>query len=372
MTLYVFNSGRRDRYIANALNTLFLPLGATNTYRYQAFGDRVNIAAGDVQAFLSLPKGTDAAVIFIDRYTATGYKYYPIRRCRLVSCARHEGRLFFTLALDDFCWPHTPDVFSHRFFAQLSNAGIPRLTNNNPENVNDGNYAVLGPSAFDDPQLFLAGDVAWETMTSALSTTRALGSTDHEHVLFARVQLRKSGSSEPLSPSLSSDDVAHYPIGRGRSCALHLNYRFPAQDLPAPGRASVVLRPSQNIFPLASNTVRVDSIADHALISLTGRKYAEDNYGVLDFDYPAAGGSTTTVISPDASIRFDVNDSWQFWIVLVIVIALFAAGSLLLGMKAPDSWAEVKKQFSWWLALGAFLHAVALFVITRWVGKKVW
>ena len=61
--LYLFNSAFRSLYLTNVMNTLFLPAGYTNEYRYRRKPDS-QIAPG-LMEYLGQHKRAEACVVFV-------------------------------------------------------------------------------------------------------------------------------------------------------------------------------------------------------------------------------------------------------------------------------------------------------------------
>src|ERR1700756_600717 len=103
--LYLFNSAYRPLYLRNVMNTLYLPKGYGNEYRYKFTAPFPNISE-DVRAAMShLTKRSDCLVTFIDRYAPGGYQYHPLRRAKFLAY-REEGQYaYFKVALQEFLSP---------------------------------------------------------------------------------------------------------------------------------------------------------------------------------------------------------------------------------------------------------------------------
>lgn len=373
--IYLFNSGRRDRYRVNLLNTLFLPIGATNQYRYTAHGPRVNVRADDRKALLEAPSGSSAVVMFIDRY-AGEYKYYPLRNAELVSCKSDNDRIYVVVRLGEWIWPNSPDTFSERVLKQLQHFGIPQLRDGNPDRVDDGFYAFAAPSAFADTGHFEYGDAAWHGAAAFLASTHALGDRDGEHTILARATLLNDDGTATIRSSVGGD-TAHFHVRRGQRFRLDINYRFPAQALATPGRATMELRPSANLEVLSTSAIQLTTTSDRVIVPLLPRRSGEDHAAVLRFDYPAAGGSTSATVAPDAAIAFDVSESRTFWIGAVMALLLFAVGGLLTAAPSPvpqQADGIVSLLGSRWIVkvIGVGLQVIAALIVLKWVGKKLW
>jgi len=81
--IYLFNSAYRPLYTRNILNTIFIPPGGINEYRYSVRGNDIHIAPGSCSEFKNAPAGIPIVIIFIDRFGRSGYEYHPLRKGRL-------------------------------------------------------------------------------------------------------------------------------------------------------------------------------------------------------------------------------------------------------------------------------------------------
>lgn len=66
--IYLFNSAYRALYTRNVLNTLFIPKGGTNEYRYRVRGATTHIAADSYGDFINATSGEAITIVFIDRF----------------------------------------------------------------------------------------------------------------------------------------------------------------------------------------------------------------------------------------------------------------------------------------------------------------
>src|SRR5947208_16624264 len=128
-------------YVKNILNTLFLPIGSFNRYRYSMAGQHVNVQNETIRYAQSWWNRfwTRVLIVFVDRYGADGYRYVPLRYARLKKCRVEGSQVFMTVKL---CESVTADDNTTEQFLQkhAGTTGFPRLTNNDPNNPDDGNY----------------------------------------------------------------------------------------------------------------------------------------------------------------------------------------------------------------------------------------
>lgn len=167
--LYIFISGYHDAYRANLYRTLFLPVHTINKYVFKREGLTAILDKIDSQQ-----SGSQAVIVFVDRYHPDGYKYYPIRRA---TYKEHQdvngGRVKFYVELEDYIFPKNCEGVQadikrlNHFPTKSEDAGDP---------TKDGQYItvcddnILG-SNFDD--VYYAGDSGWYEAVKALKGKRA-------------------------------------------------------------------------------------------------------------------------------------------------------------------------------------------------------
>lgn len=378
--IYIFNSAYRDRYRVNVLNTLFLPSGATNKYRYRYTGDYAYVAPAKVAAFKTM-QGGEVAVIFIDRFGPRGYEYMPLRLGTLVKCWTDTDQIFFRVKLTDFIAPHSPAVFSERFTDAMKGEGIPRLMAGDPLNTRDGYYAVTAPSVFSDREQYSIGDEAWQRTANDLSTKTAFKRDPavegrKDHVLFTRATLRKMDSDKPLQPTALVDDEAEFRVERGTGYTLDLRYMNPAQKAdPAAPALLALVKPSDTVKVQQNSPIRIDSYTNTTSIIFSPKRYAEDDHASLGLDYQWAIKQDIPILVADAQLHARLREPIRFWAKTVAASALFVVGGALLAMTfSPGeavSWSTVIRKVTPLRVVGAAMQAAALFFLARVVGKKI-
>jgi hypothetical protein len=387
LMIYLFNSAFRGLYRQNVLNTLFLPVGATNDYRYSAGPDRRNVEPATLKALQRMRRGEKVAIIYIDRFQSGGYGYHPLRLGRLAGVTLDGTKIYVRVQLQEVISARVGG-FSSRLFDTLSTQGIPRLTDGNAQAENDGNYAIIGDSVFDDMQPYLTGDEAWLQTTEFLSSTQAFKTTATEHVIFARASLAKAGAKKPAKSKLSPDDSARFRLSRATEYKLAFTYRYPAQQSDTASRAQVEFKPSDSIRALRNTEYAISGLYDRIEIPIVPKKYAEDDAASLGFKYTTASG--VEPLSPTAELQFQLAESGRFWVLTVLAILCYVIGGMLIstdsravlapsiashGVLAPKAptpsfVASFVASIAKAKAVGVALQTIALVAVTRLMGKK--
>lgn len=370
--LYLFNSGYRNLFRVNALNTLALPSGVSNTYRYLCSGTDMplNIDSRRLHHYQGLLRNTPVAVIFIDRFTPPSYAYYPLRLATLREVAIHGNQIHFTVDLAEYLWPHTPAAFSERLFRSLDSRGIARMRDADPNRVDDGYYVVDGPSSFDDREQFLSGDRAWEEATLALNSMKAFSEAEEE-VLFTRLQLFTSSGSE-VAPTATTNDRPAFPLRKDETYNLRLHYLYPAQKADTSAELAFSISPTDGVKVLGDPKQRINGLSDTINIPLGIKKFAEDTGSAIA--YSVTHPTNKAVFAANASLLVTLADSPKYWFKTGIAVLLFTLSGLIAGLDfstTPPSLEAAWAKLTLLNFVAALGQACALFWVARLVGKKV-
>ena len=223
--MYLFNSAARPQYAENVCNTLFYPSGWANEYRYDYQGQPYHIDPTKVDEFVKTKKGEDVLIIFVDRYSANGYTFHPLRKAKLISCRQDGVRLFFKVKLGEFTYPNNNQDFNARLI-RIGN--VPHLTNNDPDNHDDGFYAIKS-NDIRTGQSMMVGDTSWDTIVTNISRTRVFAArADHESV-FARLTMTTRWMRWFKKTPVINKDEIYFKVTKNESYNFSLYYRYPNQ-----------------------------------------------------------------------------------------------------------------------------------------------
>lgn len=373
--IYVFNSGFRGRYTQNVLNTLLLPEGFVNRYRYRSRGDRVNISAEHRELLLDAKKGTEVAIVFIDRYTQPGYRYFPFRLGKLVEVREDGDQMFFFVKMGPYIWSHASAAMSQRLWTNLEKLGIPRLTHGDPKETNDGSYAVIGDSMFTDKDQFKWGDEAWEPIAKEISGMPAFNPTKEtpEYPVFARAQLFDNSGTKRVKPSITRKGKAYYRLSRGTEYVLNVRYLFPPQHDDVTNEARLSVNVSDSIRRLPDTEIRINAYVETAPQRLAVKRFADDSQASIDFHFDR--DTQPGVLGSDASLAVQIGDARWFWVATGLIVLIFVFGGALSGMDVPVGQRATFKMFWAQLTglkgLGALVQAGCLFLLARLIGKSL-
>jgi hypothetical protein len=355
--IYLFNSGFADVYRRNVLRTLLLPDRARNEFRYRYQGDRINLER--VEQF-ETAVGEEVVILFIDRYSSGGYRYFPIRRGQLASTRRDGDQFFFEVELGDVIWPFDPTSTSQLVLSKLKSQNLPQLRTN-PDNRNDGLYGLVADSMFGNWEHFRIGDSAWTEGTKFLGSLPAFSTLKpDEQPLFAHLVL-------PPTAAMVDGKLS---LRRGTECQLRLRYWFPANSPTQKETARIEVRPGQGVGVLGSPEILVDGSANSVPIRISATKQGEDTSSGL---YLVFSGQSGKLIAPDqTSLPIEINESRLYWLWVSLGIFFFAAGGALIKMDLPPdlAFSAVVRQLTPANLVGPLIQSAALFFLLRVVGKK--
>lgn len=358
--IYLFNSGFYPLHRVNLLNTLFLPLGTCNDYRYGKDNlDPVLFANPSI-----VKKHDDCVVLFIDRYRAQGYEFAPIRRGRLLQVDKDADHLYFRVTLSDYLFPVDLPAFNSDICKALRMHGLPQLTGASVAETKDGRYAIVTDGFCTQKDAFHTGDVAWARAVDDLAGRQAFAdpSTDPVFVKCAVVSGKKTVSPRRVV------DPGRFRFVPGREYSLEFAYRYPRQKGKTGGGTTIQIRSTDNLRWGDDQTLPVDSFANLVTRRITPKRYAEDLTGSLGLCRPDA-----RLVIPEATVGFVLRESIAAWVVIVVALLSFSIASALIGIDTS----ELKPPYlsdllsNHWVKLaGAVLQTVALFVLFRLIGRK--
>ncbi len=330
--IYIFNSAYRPLFVNNMLNTLFLPDGWINEYRYR-LGQNIDEAIRE-----RLEKGADVAVIFVDRYAEKGYQYHPVRLGKLISTYTQADQVFIRLRLKEFIYPKDRTGFQQELKAELQESNIPHLTNGDRQNEKDGKYVAHYKSIFDRKANYLFHGDAWVKCVDALSERNEFKSIPERQYIFAKVSIcEHHGTQKTLSPAVKENDV-YYELNRNQTYDLRLNYRYPIQkyDKSKTSALSIVL--DETTKALSSTKINIDSLSNSTIFTFLVKKYPEETKGTINLSYQQAElEGQNTVLGPDRALPFRVVERKSFWPFLILAIVVYVVSNVVIGTNLPES-----------------------------------
>jgi hypothetical protein len=276
--IYLFNSAFRPKYARNVMNTLYLPTGCMNEYRYRHTGEGANVSAALVSKLSDIAANTDCVFIFVDRYSSGAYTYHPPRFGKFVGHRTEAGYIYVKVALDRYTYPRHPAAFQKSLVGQLDSQGLVRLTNNMPENTSDGHYIIESDTIFGQKRDFYQGDEAWKEAVGCLAETRALSTNEDQISVFLKAELRDRRKQSSLRPN-SKGNSHILGLVKDRAYELVLTYRFPKQEIDRTAQIRFEANLGDVLRAQGGTCVNVDSLSNSIVVPFTTKRYAEDNSG---------------------------------------------------------------------------------------------
>jgi len=370
--LYFFNSAYRPLYTRNVLNTLFLPRGCTNEYRYKHTGDPRYIPASLFAGLQALPAQSDCVIIFIDRFGPNGYTFHPLRFGKYVLNRDVNQYIHFRVSLDQFVYPRERDSFNRSLVQALGPFGLPSLTGGDPRNTHDGYYAIQSETVFGNNDEFQTGEIAWNSAVEALSQTTAFATNNEQSPLFLRLEIQ-TRKRKILTPVLRQG-AAQFDLTRDEAIDGVLTYRFPRQLVDQNSRGKVEIKFGDNLRPLSNPSILVDSHANSLTLPFVSKRYVEDTAGSIEVSSEAKAGEPELLVA-NSSIQYRLSEPSTFWLqIAVALIALAIVGALLVvdfsKLPQPSTFSAIFHA-TWRKAALALLQAACLYWLFRLVGKKV-
>ena len=354
------------------MNTLYLPTGCVNEYRYRHTGEGANVSAAFMSKLAKIATNTDCALIFVDRYSPGAYTYHPLRFGKFVGYRTEAGYIYVKVALDRYTYPRNLTAFQKSLVGHLDSQGLVRLTDNTPENTRDGHYVIESDTIFGQTEDFYQDNEAWKVAVDHLAETRALSTNEDQVSVFLKAQLRDRKKQSFLKPD-SSGNSHILGLVKDRAYELVLTYRFPKQQTDRTAQLRFDATIGDVLRAQGNTAVNVDSLSNSVVVPFTTKRYAEDNSGSIVLKSLEAN-SKPEIISPDASVEYVLEEGKSFWfqIFSFVLVYVLAGACLALDFSKlrPFMWATVGSAL-WPRLLFGVAQAASLFFLFRTVGKKV-
>ncbi len=375
--IYLFNSGYRSLYIRNVLNTLFLPSGSLNEYRYRHKGTTsINISSSLHDKIRKIDKGELVTIIFIDRFGNNGYIYHPIRSGKFESTYEKDDYLYFKIILEDFIYPRDIKIFNEKVICDLKQHNIPKLTNNNPIEPNDGYYAVIHDNIFSLSENYYKNDEAWTNCVDSISKCEAFkhdkqnSSNQIEEHLFIRCEILNEKNKKADSSFINGKK--YFNLTKGIFHNLQLTYRYPAQQHNTSNTGVIEIETGDNIKLLGSNIENINTFSNNLNIQISTKRYLEDFTDKISLTFKS-NQKDHDLIGPKAELLFSIKEQKTFWVKIFLLLVLFSLCSAYIGTDltsiSPFTLKTVLLSL-WDKVLVGLLQAFTLFCLFKLIGKK--
>jgi hypothetical protein len=241
------------------------------------------------------------------------------------------GSVYFRIQLEAFLYPRDLAAFGQHLRQALAPSGLPQLTAGNPENTNDGVYAISADSIFGQVNEYLWSDEAWAAAVENLSDARALGTNAEQSPVFMKVDVFPRSASPKRLPPVIRDDASIYVLKRGKPYELSVTYRFPRQrvDQAARGRAEINL--GDNLRLVGNTSIGIDSYTNSVLIPFISARETEDASGSITLS-ALDDSNQPKLLMPDSSLLYNIGESTAFWLQIIVAGLLFSIAGAFIGL----------------------------------------
>ena len=316
--IYLFNSGFRPLYLSNALNTLFLPKGSINCYRYHESGNNVHVTKEFISQLGHLSKDESLAIIFVDRFSLGEYTYHPVRLGCYQRFEIKDERVYLYVELTDCVYPKNITSFNALARKALLELGSPKLVGNDPECTADGNYALCGPDIFQPESDYFIGKDAWPKIVRSLETTQAFRSTRDNPVVFMKAEIQDQ-NGHTIYPKIKKGESS-FDIVHNKHYKFCVDYQFPIQNEDTSYVETGTISVNDPPFRLESdNQLKLDTTSTSKEYHFTTKKYPEDTSGNLSIQF-----TNKNVISPDKALGLNLVEQKSLWPVTFILLFFFS------------------------------------------------
>lgn len=380
--LWLFNSASTGKYFRNVLNTIALPSGAANEYRYRTNGDGPSYVH-DTAAAGRLETGLPVTIVFADRWHAGGYLYVPLRHGELIRTELDGERQHYSVELGEYAsMPDDPVSAGEQLRDELTQYNPPNLRDEDPTKERDGSYAFVA-----EPPKVLAeyqqskGDQAqrWDRIVAVLSQRYVFATERGGIPIFTRIAVSDGEDQVRLEPRGSSFGTAR--LIRGSQYQLDFTFRFPTYGSHGGQNPHLEVIATDNLRLLANPKLPLDSTGSRITVPFAFRRYADEQEGSIKLVAAletSKESDAKSLVLADLPIIFRAKTGARAIAGIAIAIALFAAGSLLIGLdpgNVLDAWRAQDISGELWLksivtAGGAVLQAFAAILAIRIFGQK--
>lgn len=369
--IYLFNSASRPLYTTNVLNTLHLPKGCTNEYRYRYSGDRVNINLANIDNFTNNSIGKEVVIIYIDRFAESGYKYYPLRNGKIDSVKDINDKLFFTVKLLEYLYTTNIESFNEKIKSSLSEFNIPTLTDGKPKNPDDGYYAIENKNILGQVETKI-GDNFWTDIVESIKETKSFNSEEYDFVFSkcSRVRNNEKGKSIYIK---KNDGAYAFEVKRDYKYEMRFSYIFPAQENDIDSRGKIEANFDENMRLLEKKEFNIDSYSNSFAIGFKSKKHIEEHLSSLSFSFQSIKPSKN-LLGSNSKIKFKIKEPYSFWIQVIIALLIYSACQIVIGTsnfeKIGLSWLTFLDSLIG-KGIAGFVQASVLFWLFKLFGKRI-
>jgi len=359
--LFLFNSAFRLLYKKNVLNTLCLPEGFTTSYRYRCRGSHVHVDPQLIDKHGAWHRNEEVLIVYVDRFAKGGYRFIPIRKgeSRKIYC--RGDRCFFNVSMGKFVSASDVDAFNEIMRQKLADKDLPRLIGNDPENGEDGYYALRAANLDVNSFKLQIDDQAWAATVDEIAKTQPFDS-DATGPYFLSCRLLSKGNELKVSSFCRK-----YSVHRGGQYELEVAYRYPMQLKDRTKHNQVEVTFDDALLPSGDRIIPIDSHANVVTMAFAVAKDPVTSDARIGFKSEIEGKT------PDCKLETRV--SWGPFLILqtIMAIILFALAGLLVSTNKSELANWHRNIERGWLALkfgGLFFQSLMILWLFRLLGRK--
>ena len=307
--IYLFNSAFRPLYRTNILNTLYLPTGCINEYRYSmqhtdpAFSQE---AKGTFFNKKQVKPHEKVTVVYIDRHGQSGFVFHPVRRGKLESFHFDNDQIYYRVRLLDYIYPKDVNEFQDVLQNTIGTDKLPRIKDNNPDIIGDGFYALQSKDTLNTRNALL-GNRSWVNSVEAIANTTAFGRPIVEKIVFLRIKLTKEGRNAPLKPSIKNDDDV-FILKRNKGYKLNYVYRFPYQDSNPNAVSNIEVCIGNELIAKSMLQIPIEGRNNRKLLSIKVKKSVKEMFSNINLNYSISANDDQSqeLIGPNSEIKYEI------------------------------------------------------------------
>jgi hypothetical protein len=330
--LYLFNSAAREKYQINVLNTLFLPTGFDNEYRYTYTGGHNYVDDNIINKKYKFKKKDQKKIliIFIDKDHPDGFRFYPFRTAKYLDHHIDGNQVFFRVQLGDYIFPKDVTVFQELLQKTFSQEGLPKRASNGPSLSAHGFFALSGKDIIDTKQ-FCFGDEAWGNFIDTASKCNSFGNNSTITTIFPKLVILSNNNSRRIVKPKIKNHSAYLRLRKDSRYIFKYSYRFPIKNIKNNASAQFTIDPTDQIIMESSKIISIDNIANTDEFRLKTKKFIETNSGAINFTYEdlTSGEENNPLLFPKKEISYRIKDPKFFWAYSVFFLLLYSFFTVL-------------------------------------------
>jgi len=358
--LYLFNSAYRAGFTTNVLNTLYLPKGCVNKYRYTV-GRNVDSSICD-----RVKLGDELIIVFIDRYGEEGYRFHPLREGELHRCYPEGDHIFFEVKLLDYVYPKNLEDFQDQIKRSLDSLDLPRLTRGDRQATDDGTYAIPGAAPLRELGGMISSDSAWTSCVDQLHRAKAFIPDAHNEYLFLRATIQTGVNQGHTLDVEIYKGIPRFSLTAEGSYCLRLFYKYPPQQTDSMRVSKVSIEDENNVIvPRVARAYTVDKLADEITFTFSVTSWPRQLAGQILANTQQPDGLVKTH-GPDVGIPYRVKQNIWRGVMTLLAILLMGVSGAALGLDILTGGWHVFVKIA-----AAALQASAIYYLYWRLGHKV-